>query len=231
MELDKIYNIDCLEGMKQIPDGSVDLIATDPPYELETHGGNKLFKGAKLASGYIDFISDGFDYDACFAEMLRVCKVPNIVIFCSNKQVSRIMSYFEQKGLSVTLLIWHKYNAVPLGNGKYISDVEFMVYIRDKGAYFNNDAPVVAKSKVYRMSSCNEDNIHPTQKPLDLIKRLIDMHSQEGQTVLDPFMGSGTTAVACIKEKRHFIGFELNKDYFDKACRRIDAVQRQLTLF
>ena len=64
---------------------------------------------------------------------------------------------------------------------------------------------------------------HPTQKPVDLLRYLIRTYSNEGDTILDNCMGSGTTAVACIKEKRHFIGFELNKEYYDKACQRIDA--------
>ena len=72
---------------------------------------------------------------------------------------------------------------------------------------------------------------HPTQKPVDLLRYLIRTYSNEGDTILDNCMGSGTTAVACIKEKRHFIGFELNKEYFDKACKRIDAERRQLSLF
>ena len=75
------------------------------------------------------------------------------------------------------------------------------------------------------------ENIHPTQKPVDLLRYLIRTYSNEGDTILDNCMGSGTTAVACIKEKRHYIGFELNKDYFDKACKRISAEKRQLTLF
>ena len=73
--------------------------------------------------------------------------------------------------------------------------------------------------------------LHPTQKPVDLLRYLVRTYSNEGDTILDNCMGSGTTAVACIKEKRHFIGFELNKDYYDKACQRIDAGKRQLTLF
>lgn len=77
----------------------------------------------------------------------------------------------------------------------------------------------------------DQDSWHPTQKPLALIAYLIRTYSNPGDTVLDNCMGSGTTAVACIKEKRHFIGFELNKYYYDKACQRIDAEKRQLTLF
>ena len=80
---------------------------------------------------------------------------------------------------------------------------------------------------------CTDKNklFHPTQKPVDLLRYLIRTYSNEGDTILDNCMGSGTTAVACIREKRHFIGFELNKEYFDKACKRIDAERRQLTLF
>ena len=77
----------------------------------------------------------------------------------------------------------------------------------------------------------DSDSFHPTQKPVDLLRYLIRTYSNEGDTILDNCMGSGTTAVACIREKRHFIGFELNKEYFDKACKRIDAERRQLTLF
>jgi site-specific DNA-methyltransferase (adenine-specific) len=74
-------------------------------------------------------------------------------------------------------------------------------------------------------------HLHPTMKPIDLLRFLIRVYTNEGDTVLDNCMGSGTTAIACIKEHRHFIGFELNKEYFDKACKRIDNERRQLTLF
>lgn len=73
--------------------------------------------------------------------------------------------------------------------------------------------------------------MHPTQKPVALIQYLVRTYSNEGDTILDNCMGSGTTAIACIREKRNFIGFELNKDYYDKACERIKLEQAQLTLF
>ena len=75
------------------------------------------------------------------------------------------------------------------------------------------------------------DTFHPTQKPVALIQYLIRTYSNEGDTILDNCMGSGTTAIACIKEKRNFIGFELNKEYYDKACNRIKMEQAQPTLF
>ena len=79
--------------------------------------------------------------------------------------------------------------------------------------------------------SKDTDGFHPTQKPVALIRRLVLTYTNEGDTVLDNCMGSGTTAIACIKERRHFIGFELSKEYFDKAVKRIDTERRQLTLF
>ena len=77
----------------------------------------------------------------------------------------------------------------------------------------------------------HKDFFHPTQKPVDILRYLVLTYTNEGDTVLDNCMGSGTTAIACIKERRHFIGFELSKEYFDKAVRRIKAEQAQLTLF
>ena len=77
----------------------------------------------------------------------------------------------------------------------------------------------------------NNYRIHPTQKPVDLLRYLVLTYTNEGETILDNCMGSGTTAIACIKEKRNFIGFELNKEYYDKACKRIKQEQAQLTLF
>jgi site-specific DNA-methyltransferase (adenine-specific) len=79
---------------------------------------------------------------------------------------------------------------------------------------------------------CNDkEHVHPTQKPVDLIAYLVRTYTNEGDIVLDNCMGSGTTAIACIREKRHYIGFELNKEYYDKAVERIKAEQSQPTLF
>ena len=77
----------------------------------------------------------------------------------------------------------------------------------------------------------DKEKTHPTQKPVALIQYLIRTYSNEGDTILDNCMGSGTTAIAAIREKRNFIGFELNKEYYDKACKRIKLEQAQLTLF
>ena len=233
IELDKIYNCDCLVGIKEIPNNSIDCIITDPPYLLDSTGGGSsaLAKRSRRLKDSIEFISNGFDYENLFDEFIRVCKIPNMLIFCSNKQISQTMSFFEGKGLKSTLLIWQKTNPMPTGNNAYISDVEFVVYVHDKGAYFGNDAPLEFKKKVYTSPLVKEGGYHPTQKSVNHIRRYIMVHCPPNGVVLDTFMGSGTTALACIKEKRHFIGFEIDKKYYDIANERINNETRQLTLF
>jgi len=100
---------------------------------------------------------------------------------------------------------------------------------KNAGGTFENEGVRYPKSVIYFPKET--DYLHPTQKPVDLLRYLVLTYTNEGDTVLDNCMGSGTTAIACIKERRHFIGFELNKEYFDKACKRINNEQRQLTLF
>ena len=98
-------------------------------------------------------------------------------------------------------------------------------------AYKKNDDTQFPKNYIYFTVPNKDDRIHPTQKPVALIQYLIRTYSNEGDTILDNCMGSGTTAIACIKEKRNFIGFELNKEYYDKACKRIKLEMAQPTLF
>ena len=239
MELDKIYNMDCLEGMKQIPDGSVDLIVTDPPYILDNQGGgfynnsNYGYHGnSRHVMKDIANIKDGFN-EEILNEICRVSKKINAYFFCSQRQIPLYIDYFVTKrGCNWNLLTWHKTDPVPACGNKYLSDTEFCLFFREKGVPLFGTFDT---KHTYWITPLNREEKeqwgHPTIKPQFMIQQLIINSSNEGQTVLDPFMGSGTTAVACIKEKRHFIGFELNKEYYDKACLRIDAEQRQLTLF
>lgn len=236
MEINKIYHQDCFEGMAQMLRGGVkcDLIVTDPPYLFESGGKGKseLGQRADKLKESIDFISKDFDFERCFELFLELQDIPNLLIFCSNRQLSRTMSFFENKGLRVTCLVWHKTNPIPLTNNTYMQDVEFVVRVNGEGATFNNDCPFDYKKKVYTSGIVPSHNrLHPTQKDLKHISRFIELHSKEGDLVLDAFMGSGTTAIACIKNKRNFIGFELNKEFYDIATKRVENEQANLTLF
>lgn len=138
------------------------------------------------------------------------------------------MAFHEGKGRNTTLLVWHKTNAVPFANGVWRGDIEYVVHARDSGATFLGDAREKKKVSHYPIVS---DLSHPTVKPLELIKKYIKICSKPGDIILDPYMGAGTTGIACAKMGRRFIGCEINPVYFDIACRRIEEVYKQGEMF
>lgn len=178
------------------------------------------------SAGYKDIVS-GFDI-SLFELMEKVCSPFNMFCFCSNKQISKIMAYHEAKGRSTTLLVWNKINSVPFANGVWRGDIEYIVHAKDAGATFLGNAE--EKKKVSEFSTVR-DFEHPTVKPLELIKKYVKICSVVGQTILDPFMGSGTTLVACAKMGRSGMGIEIEQKYFDIACKRIEEVYKQPDFF
>ena len=183
-----LYNDDCYNILRNIEDKSVDLIIADPPYEHEYHGGGKRRRAQDYTrlKENTDFMNEGFDYSRILPELVRVCKTPNIILFCSNKQIAKLMTWFETNNLNPTLTVWKKTNACPLGCGKYISDLEFAMFARGKNVPWNYSAPssIKYKCKTYPFVA-GKSKKHPAQKPLDLIEEYVELHSLEGQTVLD----------------------------------------------
>lgn len=237
IEIDKIYNEDCLEGLKRIPDKSVDLIITDPPYEFvgdkESYG--KRGSGGKIGREYHKELQNagiisGFQRESIMNECIRVMKKVNIYIWCSKIQIRWYLDFFQ--GYNMELLCWHKPSCMPTCNNKYLSDTEYLLFFRENGAHLGGTCETKKKWWLQNANATDKEMWwHPTIKPLNIIQTIVFNSSEEGQTVLDPFIGSGTTAIACIREKRHFLGFELNKEYYDKACERIWLEQAQQTLF
>ena len=231
----QIYNEDCFKIMDQmIKNGDkVDCIITDPPYELNISGGGGFLKERKIIKEkHIDFISNGFDYEKCFSNMLKLCEIPNFLIFCSNNQVSKTMIFFEKLNIPTTLLVWNKTNPIPMSYNKYVSDLEFIVYIHGKGATFNNNVDYNLKLKVKKYSSpSKKDRVHPTQKPVSLLNDFIRLHTKENDIIFDPFMGSGSTGVASLNNNRRFIGCEIDKIFFDKAKNILENLSIQQKLF
>ena len=318
LEIDNIYNMDCLEGMKQIPDGTIDAVICDLPYgTMKGMGVGTQYEGKtewdsiiptdKLFEQYervlrrggvaVLFSQDPYtlhlrtfkarnisylypmiwkkdqhgnvlivdkaplnyfedisvfakanplhDYDLAhplreyFAKVLDFIKVPKIQLM--REFGTRIDHTFRVNSSQFALCTAETYEDL---NSRYHLD-EMDGYQTYEELKAVDDAFVIKKehertfnlpegekylSNVLEFSK-DTDGFHPTQKPVALIRRLVLTYTNEGDTVLDNCMGSGTTAIACIKERRHFIGFELNKEYFDKACKRIKAEQAQLTLF
>jgi site-specific DNA-methyltransferase (adenine-specific) len=223
-----MFNSDALSVLSQIKDKKIDFVCIDPPYELDNHGG--VVKGHDLErklnrDKHINFISEGFDIESTFSEIERVSKVLNLICFCSNKQVSKIMNYWEQKKYSTTLLVWDKPNPIPLGNGKHISNLEFMIFVRGKGATFNNIGVNEQKKTFSYPAPSSKTRFHPTQKPVELLNRLLRLHTKENDIVLDCFAGSMTTADACQELNRKSIMVELDEKFFELGVDRIKNKQ------
>jgi len=212
--MNKIYCMDCLEGMKQLEDNSVDLVLTDPPYGI---GADKGFT-AKLGSSpnntriYEDNWDNKTPNKEVFDEILRIGK--KVIIFGGN--------YFLDKlPFKTSWIVWDK-----VGNMKqfsFLSDVEL--------AWTNFDRNISKKYTVIQKGFIAEerDRIHPTQKPVKLFRNIIKDYSEEGDLICDPFMGSGTTAVACKQLNCNFIGFEISQEYVNIANKRLE--QDNLTNF
>lgn len=213
--LNKIICGDCIKLMQNLGNSSVDLILTDIPYGEVNRKSNKL---RNLDKNFADV--ETFNLNEFLYECVRVCK-GSIYIFCGIEQVSFIRKYFVAEKLSTRLCIWEKTNPSPM-NGQHIwlSGIECCVYGKKKGATFNEHC----KNSVWRYPS-GRGKFHPTEKPLKLFQYIIKASSNQDDVVLDPCIGSGTTANAAILEGRNYIGFEINEECIDYVKQRIAKVR------
>jgi len=209
---------DCLEVMKGIPDKSVDAVITDPPYGIGMDNSNKRTKPSRPNSytQYPDFRYPKSDWDklpiskSVFDAIFRISN--DQVIFGANYYSSFLPSGFGW-------IFWDKIN----GDNNCFSDGEFA--FASKGI----------QSRRFVCSAFDDlrggkDRQHPTQKPTKLMRWVLENYTHEGDTILDPFMGSGTTGVACVQTGRNFIGIEIDEGYFKIAEKRIRDAQQQMRL-
>ena len=242
LEIDRIYQGDCLDLMREIPDGTIDAIVTDPPYSSGGmyRGDRAQATGSKYVSNphaYPDFPGDGRDqrsfYAWCtlwMAQCWRVAKQGAIfACFTDWRQLPTITDAFQGAGwIWRGVFVWDKTEAVRPQLGQYRNQCEYVVW-GTKGAN-NSDIRKVVPGVFRGRTVPPTRRIHQTEKPVDLIETLLQI-VPEGGTVLDPFMGSGTTAVACAHTGRHFLGFEMHPGYYEMATRRITEASAQQTLF
>ena len=155
-------------------------------------------------------------------------------MFCSNKQILELMTWFDNNKLNPTVLVWQKTNPPPTAFGNHMSDLEFVIYGRGKGTFFNNDEEISIKRKckIFPIVNANNRN-HPTEKPVKLMEEYIRLHSKQNDIILDPFGGSGTTAVACMNLNRKCIIIEKEEKYCEIASKRLQAIveDRETDLF
>ena len=270
IELNKIYNEDCLEGMKRIPDGSVDLVVTSPPYDnLRTYG----------------HLKGGFTFEMfkpIAKELSRILKEGGVIVWNVNDETIKgsetctsfrqVLFFKDECGLNLhDTMIFKKTNPIPqIYRKRYNNEFEYM-FVFSKGTVKTHNpikvpclhAGLQLKGTTYKNFSVGEQtrtklanpvkeekikgNIweyvvgkkqidqeakkHPAPFPFELARDHIVSWSNENDIVLDPFMGSGTTAIAAIREKRNYIGFEKSEEYWRKSMERIRNELSQQTLF
>lgn len=227
MELNKIYNMDCLKGMREMPDNCVDLVVTDPPYVIETSGAGIYKQADKQYVKELNDMKDGFSTEV-LDELCRIMKKINIYFFCSQKQIIPLLDHFVKgKKRNWNLLTWHKTNPVPACGNKYLTDTEFILFFREKGVKIYGTFNTKFTYYVTPLNQIDKKKYgHPTIKPINIVKNLIVNSSLENGIVFDPFMGSGTTAVSAIECERNFIGYELDPDYYEICNQRIEEVYK-----
>ena len=228
-----LYNADCYDILKQMKSKSVDLVVIDPPYEIGKSDGGPCGLGGnkKYRSELINLdICSGFDFKI-LDELCRVLKKINIYIWCNAAQIPKYFEYFKDKTNSFNIISWHKSNPIPTYMNHYLPDTEYCLFFREDGVHTYGNYNTL---KTYYVSSINKKDKdlygHPTIKPLNIIENLVINSSKENEVVLDCFMGSGTTGVACKKLNREFIGIEINKDYFNIAKKRIESIDNNVAL-
>lgn len=231
LELNQVYNMDCLSGIEQMLKQGIyaDLIVTDPPYFIKSTRAGGKSELARSIQPMNDELQNGnltvgID-DTYLQAMWDVMRTPNIYVWCNGAQIPQYIDFFVKKHkCKMDIIVWHKTNATPLFCNKYLSDKEYCLYFR-RGAYCQPQSYKTATT-VYELPINAKDKRlygHPTIKPLPIIRNLVANSSKQGQLVLDPFMGSGTTAVACKEQGRNFIGFEINPDYTETCAKRLAA--------
>mgnify|MGYP001567224298 FL=1 len=226
--INKIICGDCLQIMKGMPDKSVDLVLTDPPYELEERSSYGQKPLAKSLQKHRDELKEknltkSLGIEWC-REIPRLQKNINCLIWCSRLQLKDYLNYFiDELNCNFDILIWNKTNAFPTFNNKYITDKEYCLFFRTKGAVaYIEDYESAKTIFVSGLNSKDKNSFgHPTIKPLNIIKRLVKNHSKENDIILDPFLGSGTIAVAAKQLHRNFIGIEISEKYCEIARQRL----------
>jgi site-specific DNA-methyltransferase (adenine-specific) len=194
-----------------------DFLLTDPPYELEA-GRNGRVGRIKGTNAYLDKtmkeLYSGFD--------ISILKgVPNWAVFCAKGQLKKVLS--ETDGYTWNLVTWNKPNPAPLCNGKYLPDTEYIVHAYQPGRLFGEYKD---KSRFIVHPSERHPFAHPTVKPIAVMSKMVRLGTLEGETILDPFAGTGSTMVAARNLGRKSVGIEISERYCEIAARRLS--QRQM---
>lgn len=236
-----LYNASCMEAMKNMEDNSVDLILTDPPYNLGLFMKNRATNLKAMrenffgAAGWDDLEFEEWekDMDAMFGELSRVIKERgSVIMFMSIIKVETIIRLAEKHGFYYkTTGIWHKTNPMPRNmNLHFINSTEAWIYFTYKKhtGTFNNEGIAIHDFFETSVTPAGEKRHgkHPTQKPVQLLEKFVKLLTNENDVVFDPFCGSGSSGVAALQMNRRFIGSEISKEYCKLSEERFKEVDK-----
>lgn len=238
MQLNQTACMDCLEYLKSLPDNCVDLVVTDPPYNVSQKQ-DVVFQGRRIRKdfGAWDY---GFDPVPVLRELKRVLKpTGQIYVFCGTLQIPLYLQIFQEGWFFRNFLVWSKTNPPPrLSKTNWVFANEYVIYAVNEKVKLNritfnfpsqgamkNLFVTPALAGPERLRKAEGGALHPTQKPLSVLKRLIEASSKPGDVVLDPFMGVGSTAVAARALGRQFLGCDSDQGYVQIARVRIRFVK------
>ena len=228
----RFINDDCLNFMKCMPDKCVDLILTDPPYNISQYStGNIILPGREAVNNDIaDWDKIPLEPRKILEDFKRILKPDgNIFVFTSYNLIGKWHEVFDAEFDTFQFFIWHKTNPMPkIYKNGFLNSCEMIICMWNKGHKWN----FTAQNKMHNFFECSicmyperlREPKHPAQKPLKLLKHIISIASNLNDLVFDPFMGVGSTGAAAVEIGRRFVGCEIDKIYFDAAKRRVENV-------
>lgn len=227
-----------------LPAYSFSVMITDPPYNFTKSNCRKMYKetSKKLISksALYDYNDGGEEcriktqfgekeINAFLDQIPRLMKKMNAFIFCAEAQLSAYIAWAERHGYKFAILLWEKPLNI-ISKKRFSQNVEFIIRIYDNGTALNNLEENELYNRVFHSRVVTKKK-HPTQKPTEIFERLIKLTTQEGDAVLDPFLGSGTTAVAAKRLGRIYVGIERDDKFFATAEERVASVAMEQPLF
>jgi len=229
---------DSRELIKTIPDGSVDLILIDPPYNLANYStGNIELSWRKTVNNDLaEWDKETFIVQEWASEFQRILSPKgNIFAFCSYNLIGNWHSTFDPVFDTFQYLVWHKTNPVPkFRKAGFLNSCELIVCMWNKGHVWNftkqSEMHNFIETPICMGNERLKNPNHPTQKPLKVLNKIINWASNEGDVIFDCFMGVGSSGEAALINKRKFIGFELNETYFKAASTRLEGCIEKLKI-
>ncbi|MDF2587772.1 MAG: site-specific DNA-methyltransferase [Anaerocolumna sp.] len=229
----KIYNGDAYVLIDDLIRDKVTVnhIITDPPYNISQDNNFTTMKNPRAGIDFGNWDRGKFDLYSWIGKYVQILdKNGSMIIFCSYRFISFIIERLENENMEVKdVLVWQKSNPMPRNiNRRYVQDMEFAIWAVKKNAKWvfhkPEDEPYLRAMFQTSTVSGKEKVGHPTQKSLKLMEKVVQIHTNPGEIILDPFMGSGSTGVAAIKNDRAFIGIEYETKYFEIAQNRFNNI-------